>query len=163
MRKPIVIAIITISMFFSRAEFGAAAWSNRSPLGTWACVGSGYSSVKDEKGASSWVPASFVGWYTFDGKGKFSSLKETDNTAGTVCNYKLGEGSNSYEVSSDGTIKIDVTEAPAGLNPSQCPTSPPARVVAVFQNLTSIFGTQAEPDASGSFICGKRPALKLPY
>jgi hypothetical protein len=52
-------------------------------------------------------------------------LRETDNTAGMVCNYTVGQGSNSYDVASDGRININLTETAAGSNPPQCPASPP--------------------------------------
>jgi hypothetical protein len=156
MQKQLLIAC-AITLCLAAGVLGAYAtpYSEASAAGTWVCGGNGYALVKNQNGVASWVPSSFVGWYTLGG-GKFVSVKETDNSAGRACNNVLGQGPNSYSVTSDGTVSFILTEMAAGSNPSQCPVNATAHSTGVFQNPTSLYAVLTDSDASGWFICSKR-------
>ena len=159
MQRPLLIAVLSaLFMAVAGSKAVAVVYSNASVAGTWVCVGSGYHQVKDQKGVISWAPDSFVGWYTLDGKGKFASVKETDNSAGMACNNTIGQGPNSYSVSSDGSASFTLTESASGSNPSQCPVNATAHSNGVFQSATSLYAVPADSGASGWFICTKRSA-----
>ena len=157
MRKAILIALVSgLSMLIGGLKVAAAVYSNASVAGTWVCAGNGFHQGKDQKSAIEWVPDLFVGWYTLDGKGKFASVRETDNSAGMSCSNTIGQGANSYSVSSDGSASFTLSESSSGSNPSQCPASVTAHSNGVFQSATSLYAVPTDSGVSGWFICTKR-------
>ena len=155
MNKLIAFGMAALVWIVSGVTVASAAYSNASIAGTWVCVGAGSTQVKDAKGATSWAPTSLSGIYTLDAKGKFTAVKETDNTGGTACNYTLGEGST-YSIDADGSSTNTINAKAAGTNPPQCPATVTGHTSLFFQSTTSVYGISTDPNSSTWFICTKR-------
>jgi hypothetical protein len=155
MNKLIAFGMAALVWMVSGAAVASAAYSNASLAGTWVCVGGGSTQVKDAKGASSWVPTSLSGIFTLDAKGKFTAVKETNNTGGMTCNYTLGEGST-YSISADGSSTNTINETGAGTNPPQCPATVTGHASVFMQSAASAYGIGTDPNASTWFVCTKR-------
>jgi hypothetical protein len=156
MRKGVLIVMgaLVCALASRGLEVSAAGFSDASISGSLVCVGSGYGQVKDDKGATSWLPSAEVVLVTSDGKGKFTGGKNTINVAGLACSYTLTEGSYSTNADGTGTSTVNWKGEPS--NSSKCAASAKGTSNSVLQNGTTVYVVGTGSDGTGWLVCNKQ-------